>query len=97
MICTSSRCRRCTDRDFDVYSNKMSVRQSQAAWLDTALNPSLMEMRIARTRVDRLARENNELKHRVQYQTEQIIHLNHRIERLQKLSFMLAYILRLPS
>ena len=76
----------------------MSVRQSQAAWLDKMDPPSLMEMRIARMRVDRLSRRNKELNDRIEYQNSQIVDLEHKIKRLQDIIFMLTSIIKLlPS
>ena len=76
----------------------MSVRQSQAAWLDKLDPPSLTDMRIARTRVDRLSRRNKELNYRVKYQNSQIVNLEYKIKRLQDIIFMLTSIIKLlPS
>ena len=73
----------------------MSARESQAAWLDRMMNPSLTEVRIARMRVDRLSRNNKELKCTIDYHNDQISELLQKAERLQEINFMLASIIRL--
>jgi hypothetical protein len=73
----------------------MAARQAQAAWLDSAMHHTTIEMRIARTRVERLARKHKELNDRVDYQTRQIVELDRANERLRRANFMLVSILRL--
>ena len=72
----------------------MAARQAQAAWLDSAMHPTTIEMRITRTRVERLARRNKELNDRIEHQTRRIVELDHANERLRHANFMLASILR---
>ena len=65
----------------------MAARQAQAAWLDSAMHPTTTEMRIARTRVERLAHRNKELNDRIEHQTRRIVELDRANERLRRANY----------